>query len=636
MIAVWPRQATRLHNLIQHNYPYSFFAMQSSRAFKLWLNMQCQMLGNAGTAMLVQVTPTTSHIVAKWPDKAIDSTLLRGLIQPVMEKQRLQLQPLEAHRYLLGYPIVIDGNHWGVLVCTITLPDKTELPVLLKSLRLGQFWLQFIVQLGGVGSPDPNEPVDIPAGHTAPPALQAPLPETINAALAQVNSSLLKENSLQETGITLVNLLAGFLQATRVSLGLLDAQGKNLQLEAVSFSANFDRRTQAMLAIREAMAEAVDQGVRIDCTAATGNDDSNNPTVLIKQAHQQLLHMQQLHRVSSFLLRKGDRILGAITIELDRNTFNPDQELLIQQAAHSAAAIILLQRQASAGFWQGIKQRVVSRLQHWFGKESWRGKLIAAALTLLLVALFVPVDYHLSADASLQTTEKYLVVSPQDAYLGSISARPGDAVKKGALLAQLNDEDLRLERRKIASQAQQYRQAYDSALANSNRVEAAIASAQLEQANIQLQLLDQQLARTQLVAPVDGVVVSDDISQTRGAPVKQGDVLFEIAAGQHYRVQLFVDERDIAQVQPGQAGELKLTSLPNEIFNTRVTLITPISEVREGRNYFRVELEFTGQAGTVAVLRPGMTGTGKVHAGTRLLGWVWFHDIWHWIRLSLW
>jgi hypothetical protein len=36
-----------------------------------------------------------------------------------------------------------------------------------------------------------------------------------------------------------------------------------------------------------------------------------------------------------------------------------------------------------------------------------------------------------------------------------------------------------------------------------------------------------------MVARVDGVVVADDISQTRGAPVKQGDVRCEVAAWQH-------------------------------------------------------------------------------------------------------
>lgn len=626
--------------------------MQSLKAFKLWLSMQCQMLGNVQAAMLVQCAPENPQILAKWPSADIDSTLLRGAIQPVLEKQRLHLQLLDSQHYLLGYPLVIDGQQWGVLVCTLALTDKKELPSILKWLKLGQFWLQFILHLTSNDS-SPNDRASIETAPLEPDqtavasASQSnvasangqiaapPLNEALNTALVQITASLLKENSLQETGITLVNLLAGLLQATRVSLGVLDGQGKNLQLEAVSFSANFDKRTQAMLAIREAMAEAIDQGMRIHCTS---NEDEQPAGVSsqIKQAHQHLLHGQQLQSVSSFLLRKGERILGAITIELDRRSLTTDQELFAQQAAHSAAAIMLLQQQAAAGLWQGLKHSLVARLQRLLGPDSWRGKLIAMAAAAFVVALFVPVTYHLSADANLQTTEKHLVVSPQDAYLGKISARPGDAVKQGALLAQLNDEDLRLERRKIASQAQQYRQAYDSALANGNRVEAAIASAQLDQATIQVQLLDQQLARTQLLAPVDGIIVSDDIAQTQGAPVKQGDVLFEIAAGQSYRVQLFVDERDIAQVQPGQSGALKLSSLPTEVFNLRVKLITPISEVREGRNYFRVELEIDNAPEQNALLRPGMTGTGKLQIGTRALGWIWFHDLWHWLRLNLW
>ena len=591
------------------------------------------MLGNVNSALLVQVLPDVNQIVAKWPNPSIDSHALNAAISPVLEKQRLHLHILGEREYLLGQPLIIDGRCWGVLVCNLTLADKKELPQLLKMMKLGQFWLQFILQLASTEA-DADIKTDVQV-MSVQPALP-PLKEAINTALAQLMAGMLKENSLQETAITLVNLLAGLLHASRVSLGLLDAQGKNLQLEAVSFSANFDKRTQAMQAITEAMAEAIDQGLRIDCIANAEHQMSDTSITLIKQAHHALLHSQQLKALSTFLLRKGDRILGALTLELNRNELNADEELLIQQAMHCAAAVIVLRQQATAGFWQGIKQRLVATLQTTLGGNSWRAKLIAGALVVLLVVLFVPIEYQLSADASLQTTEKHLVVSPQDAYLGKISVRPGDAVKKGAVLAQLNDDDLRLERRKIASQAQQYRQAYDSALANSNRVEAAIANAQLDQANIQLQLIDQQLARTQLVAPIDGIIVSDDITQTRGAPVKQGDVLFEVAAGQHYRVQLFVDERDIAQVQQGQSGQLKLASLPTETFNTRVKLITPISEVREGRNYFRVEMEIIDVANKVALLRPGMTGTGKVEAGKRAVGWIWFHDIWHWLRLSIW
>lgn len=623
---------------INNNYLQS--SMQSSKTFKAWLSMQCHILGNVNAAILVKYSPDTPRILAKWPSADIDTAVLRTAIKPVVEKQRLHLQLLGADDYVVGHPLVIDGQLWGLLLLRVSLADKKLLPGLLQALKPGQFWLQFIVHSLPADLSSARQAQSEPAAFAELPS--APLPpvlsESITASLVQLVASLLKENSLPETTITLVNVLAGLLRATRVSIGLLDNKGKKVHLEAVSFSANFDKRTQAMQAITEAMAEAIDQGVRINCVAESSREQvADTPAMLIKQAHQQLLHTQQLQAVSSFLLRKGDNILGALTIELDRQAIlDTDEELLVQQAANYAAAIIQLRQQAAAGVWQGLKWRIVARLQRWLGEESWRGKLIAVSAMVLLVALFVPVNYQLSAEASLQTTEKYLVVSPQDAYLGSIAARPGDAVKKGAVLAQLNDEDLRLERRKIASQAQQYRQAYDSALANSNRVEAAIADAQLDQATIQLQLLDQQLLRTQLLAPSDGIVVSDDISQSRGAPVKQGDVLFEIAANQNYLVQLFVDERDIALVQAGQEGELKLTSLPTDIFGLRVKLITPISEVREGRNYFRVELVLSDDTDKAGLLRPGMTGTGKVDVGARALGWIWFHDLWHWLRLNVW
>lgn len=598
--------------------------MQSVTAsLKLWLSMQCQMLGSVSAAMLVQTTfGTPPQILAKWPNAAANDAALRGALKQVLDKKRLHLEPGGDGHFIVGQPLVIEGEAWGVLLLHLRLNDKKELPAVLKNLKLGQYWLQFLLQQSDEASPPAVVPI-IDKNSASP-------------ALLQLSASLLKENSLQETAISLVNLVAGFLQATRVSLGLRYA--KAIELEAISFSANFDKRTQAMQAINEAMAEAVEQDSAIDFSPALITDpapdaESTFP-VLIKRAHQQLQQQQQLQSVHSLLVRNGDAIVGVLTIELDKQAaLTDDQRSFLQQALQFAGAILALRQQVTASVWQGFRRRTLERLERWFGEDSWRGKIIATFLLIFVVALFVPLDYRIAADATLQTTEKYLVVSPHDGYLGKIIARPGDSVKKGAALAQLNDEDLRLERRKLASQVQQYRQTYDTALANSNRIEAAVASAQLDQVSIQLQLIDQQLERTQLIAPMDGIIVSDDISQTQGAPVKQGDVLFEIAAAQGFLVQLFVDEHDIAAVQSGQEGQVKFSSLPGELFDIRVESVTPISEVREGRNYFRVDAELIRE---VAVLRPGMTGSGKLIAGRRALGWIWFHDMWHWLRLTLW
>lgn len=609
-------------------------------SLKVWLSTQCQILGNVSTAMLVRTSDGTHQIIAKWPSADAVDAPLRAVLYPVVNKQRLHLERLDDGHFLLGQPLIIDGNFWGVLVLALTNADKKALPALLKELKFGQFWLQYLLHQQSVTIEDQAGP-DAPSNSVVAvnSVVAALTNEQQQAAMLQLIASLLKENSLQETAITLVNLLASHLQATRVSLGLLHKH--QVQLEAVSFSASFDARTQAMHAIKEAMNEAIEQGVALGYAqhpSASASTTTNN--AVITRAHQQLQQLQQLQSAQSFLLRKGDSVLGAITLELDKQTeLSAEQQLFLQTFLHFAGPIIVLRQQAAAGFRQLVVRPIVGLLQSWFGVNAWRGKLAASVLGVLLVSLFIPLEYRISADASLQTTERYLVVSPQDGYLGQVLVRPGDSVKKSAPLAQLNDEELRLERRKLASQVQRYRQAYDAALANSDRVEAAIANAQMDQASIQLRLLDQQLQRTQLLAPIDGIIVSNDISQNQGAPIKQGDILFELAAANDFIVQLFVDERDISAITPGQQGQVKLTSLPNSVFAVRVHSLTPISEVRDGRNYFRVELNLVEQADTLAVhslLRPGMTGTGKITAGKRALGWILFHDLWHWLRLSLW
>jgi len=386
-----------------------------------------------------------------------------------------------------------------------------------------------------------------------------------------------------------------------------------------------------MQLLTNTMLEACDQGT--DISLNNNADQTDNPTLVVHH-HQQLLQQQNLQGVQTVLLRKEQQLLGAIIIEQAQKTqLTLTEQQFLYALLPVLGDIILLKQRAEADLWQSVKQRSLARISRWFGDKERGKKIILGAAIACVLILLLPLQYHVTSDASLQSVYKHLLVAPQDGYLKSITARPGDLVKKGDILAQLNDDEMRLEERKVRSQRQQYEQEYDNALAISNRVEAAIASAKVDQASIQLRLLEQQLQRAQLLAPADGIVVSDDISQTLGAPIKQGDVLFEIAATTGYLVQLFVDERDIGAIVPGQIGYIKLTSLPSETFEFSVKNITPISEVRDGRNYFRVEANLTRET---EQLRTGMTGSGKIMVGRRVLMWIWFHDIWHWLRLSLW
>ena len=149
----------------------------------------------------------------------------------------------------------------------------------------------------------------------------------------------------------------------------------------------------------------------------------------------------------------------------------------------------------------------------------------------------------------------------------------------------------------------------------------------------QIALLDEQIGRARVTAEFDGVVVTGDLSQSLGSPVNRGDVLFEVAPLDAYRVVLQVDERDIADVRVGQAGRLLLAAAPADPIPFRVGKITPVSTAREGRNYFRVEARFNEPP---SHLRPAMEGVGKVEIDQRRLVWIWTHDALDWVTLKLW
>jgi multidrug resistance efflux pump len=214
------------------------------------------------------------------------------------------------------------------------------------------------------------------------------------------------------------------------------------------------------------------------------------------------------------------------------------------------------------------------------------------------------------------------------------SLRAGDMVKEGQTIGRFDDRDLKLERVKLASQRDQYVRQYREAMGKRERAQAHIVSSQIAQSEAQLALVEEQLARTVMVAPFDGIIVSGDLSQSLGSPVERGQVLFEIAPLEQYRVALQVDERDIAHIVHGQRGELTVSSIPGERFGFAVTRITPVNTAKEGRNFFRVEAILESPPG--ARVRPGMEGVGKIYVDERKLVWIWTHNFIDWVRLWIW
>src|SRR5262249_54148550 len=154
-----------------------------------------------------------------------------------------------------------------------------------------------------------------------------------------------------------------------------------------------------------------------------------------------------------------------------------------------------------------------------------------------------------------------------------------------------DDKDRVIERLKWIAKRGEHRTEYGKALAKGERASAQIAQAQIEQADAQIALLDEEIKRTRIIAPFDGVVISGDLSQSVGAAARAGDELFQLAPLESYRVILKVDERDVTEIRAGQTGTLLLTAMPLQPLRYVVARLTSIAEVEEGANAFRVEAE---------------------------------------------
>jgi multidrug efflux pump subunit AcrA (membrane-fusion protein) len=399
------------------------------------------------------------------------------------------------------------------------------------------------------------------------------------------------------------------------------------KIAALSHSAEFSEKNNLIRRLAAAVDEAADQQATLVHPAPA----AAQPHVL--RAQEELAEVDGAENVCTVPLADDDQVIGGMVLERN-GTFQRHEVERLEHVAALIGPILNLKRLEDR--WLGAKAwaSAIELRDRLFGARYPGIKLAALSLVAAgIVLTAVDGTYRVTSDASLEGIIQRSVTAPIAGYVADSSARAGDIVTKDQVLATLDEKDFQLEKVRWISEREKYRREYSRALAQGDRGAVRVLAAQIEQADAQIRLLDEQLARTRIVAPFDGIIVSGDLSQSLSAPVERGDVLFKVAPLDSYRVVLEVDERDIAAVGEGQDGLLALTGSPGEPLSFSVEKITPVATAREGRNFFRVEgrLLDAGDA-----LRPGMEGVAKIEVEKRSLLWIYTHKLVHWWRVWLW
>jgi multidrug resistance efflux pump len=593
-----------------------FAEATTAKAFcQSWLPLQCRMLKGVRCAMVLLGDPDRGPYtpVAVWPDAKLSMNHLTGAAERALKERRGLLiedgdyenaLPAAVH---VAYPIEVSGKIHGVVVLEVEQHSRHEVQAIMRQLHWGAAWLEVLIR------------------RTE--ALQsAEMNERLQKVLDLVASAVEHEGS-HASAMAFVTRLATDLDCDRVSLGF--TKGRHVRVRVMSHTAEFGKQTNLMRAIGSAMDEAADQ------QAVVVYPEPSDASPLVTRTHEELSRQHGAGSILTIPLENKGRFVGGLTLERPADKpFDADTVELCETAAVIAGPILDTKRAEDRWLIRKAAESCVTQLKRMLGPGYLARKLVLFLIFGLIVFFyFFEVDYRVTAPTAIEGAVQRVVAAPFNAYIREAPIRPGDLVREGDLLCLLDDRDIKLERIKWLTEKEQLLKQYHEAMAKHERAQVRITRAKIDQAEAQIALLDEQLARTKVVAPFNGVVMSGDLSQSLGAPVERGEVLFEVAPLDEYRVIAEVDERDITEIKVGQQSELVFPSMPRRSFPFVVEKITPVSIAKEGRNSFRVEGRM--EEGSKR-LRPGMEGVGKITIDRRRLIWVGTHKAIDWLRLQLW
>ena len=148
------------------------------------------------------------------------------------------------------------------------------------------------------------------------------------------------------------------------------------------------------------------------------------------------------------------------------------------------------------------------------------------------------------------------------------------------------------------------------------RIDFSSSKERLTQAEAQLDQVLDNLSKTKIISPIDGVVTSLDIKVGETAIASStnipGSSLMTIANPASIYTEVLVDEADIANIEIGQRAEIVAIAYPDQPMTGVVRFIANTAKIAPGRTglSFVVKIDIT-DPGEV-VLRPGMSCRAEI------------------------
>jgi RND family efflux transporter MFP subunit len=452
-------------------------------------------------------------------------------------------------------------------------------------------------------------------------------------ALVKTSSEITATLDLDRVLQSIVNGPASVIPYERAAIAL--EQRGRAQLKAVSGTAQLNADDPQYRALRELLQwGALVQEPLLVAQQGTEINSDREETRAKFEAYFAETGMRAFHLVP--LLDEEGRV-GSLSFESSDPDFLSEAHLEMIKVLASQATVAL----RNASLYKevpfiAVLEPLLQKKQKFLAMEKRRRIAVLAGVAAVFIFLVgFPLPLRVDGTAVVAPAHAAHVGTEVEGVVRAVNVREGQAVKKGAVLASLQDWEFQSA---LAAAKAKYETAVsqmDRALANYDGTEAGIQRAQADYWQSEVARAEQRLNGTLLRSPLDGVVTTPQIENLVGRKLKFGDTFADIVDNSQALVDVQIDENDVGLLRPGEKASVKLDSFPTRTFHGDVLVVSPQAQLQGEDRVFYARVSVPNQDGA---LLAGMQGRGKISTGWRPAGVVMFRRVavWAWSKLWDW
>lgn len=388
-------------------------------------------------------------------------------------------------------------------------------------------------------------------------------------------------------------------------------QTKQMEIVALSAVVGFDRRSTTAKTIQQVL----DESLLLGKVLASG--DIFGAEIISPVVKEMAKSLGTAHAVCLPLFDGTNKNAGGLILLFE---YPPPK---LQQELHFNSVIPLMVK-----VLQKLLQAKPSSFRpNWLtnmDKKKRQFACIGAGLALVVLFL-IPFPFRISAPCVIEPKTTRFVVAHFDGIVDSVTVHSGADIQLGDHLATLDGRQIALEIGTIKAEIKKSKKMQDVYMVSGQTASAQMSKLEYQRLEGKLQLLRSRNEQLNILSPVDGVVIRDNLEDAEGSPVSKGQTLYEIAPLSLVVAEIHILQEDISYVLSGNNTTIWLEPYPGKKWFGKIDRLQPRAEVRGNQYVFLAKSEINNKKD---LLRPGMSGKVKIAAGSKPLWWICLRTPW--------